>query len=72
MLISVIDNGTGIADEHQDLIFEEFRQVPTKERNKPEGTGLGLALTKKFVRCTVAHSAAQRSRERFDIRIYLA
>jgi len=48
-LISVIDNGVGISPENQDLIFEEFRQVATKERNKPEGTGLGLALTKKFV-----------------------
>ncbi len=48
-LISVIDNGIGISPENQDLIFEEFRQVATKELNKPEGTGLGLALTKKFV-----------------------
>ena len=49
VLVSVIDNGIGISLNDQNLIFEEFRQVATKDRNKPEGTGLGLALTKKFV-----------------------
>ena len=49
MLVSVIDNGIGIPAEDQSLIFEEFRQVATKDQNRPEGTGLGLALTKKFV-----------------------
>ena len=49
MRVSVIDNGIGISTEDQSIIFEEFRQVATKDRNKPEGTGLGLALTKKFV-----------------------
>src|SRR5262249_48442891 len=47
--VSVIDNGIGISAEDQTIIFEEFRQVATKDQNKPEGTGLGLALTKKFV-----------------------
>src|SRR5215510_14177636 len=49
VLVSVIDNGVGISAADQELIFEEFRQVATKDQNKPEGTGLGLALTKKFV-----------------------
>jgi signal transduction histidine kinase len=49
LLVSVIDNGIGISSDDQDLIFEEFRQVATKDRSKPEGTGLGLALTKRFV-----------------------
>jgi signal transduction histidine kinase len=49
VLISVADTGVGISPENHNLIFEEFRQVATKEQNKPEGTGLGLALTKKFV-----------------------
>jgi GAF domain-containing protein len=47
--VSVIDTGIGIAESDQELIFEEFRQVATKDRSKPEGTGLGLALTKRFV-----------------------
>jgi GAF domain-containing protein/anti-sigma regulatory factor (Ser/Thr protein kinase) len=47
--ISVSDTGIGIALEHQETIFEEFRQVGTDASKKPEGTGLGLALTKRFV-----------------------
>ena len=47
--ISVSDTGIGIAAADQAAIFEEFRQVGTDQARKREGTGLGLALTKKFV-----------------------
>jgi signal transduction histidine kinase len=46
--VSVSDTGVGIAPEDQDAIFEEFRQVGTAEK-KVEGTGLGLALSRKFI-----------------------
>jgi signal transduction histidine kinase len=46
--VSVSDTGVGIAPEDQDAIFEEFRQVGTPDK-KVEGTGLGLALCRKFV-----------------------
>src|SRR5262245_52656840 len=46
--IAVTDTGVGIAPEDQEAIFEEFRQVGSDERRR-EGTGLGLALAKKFV-----------------------
>ena len=46
--ISVSDTGVGIAPEDQEAVFEEFRQVGTSEK-KVEGTGLGLALCRKFV-----------------------
>jgi signal transduction histidine kinase len=46
--ISVSDTGVGITPEDQDAVFEEFRQVGTTAR-KVEGTGLGLALSRKFV-----------------------
>ena len=46
--ISVTDTGVGIAPEDQEAIFEEFRQVGTSDK-KVEGTGLGLALSRKFV-----------------------
>jgi signal transduction histidine kinase len=47
--ISVSDTGIGIAPEDQEAVFEEFRQVGGDYAQKREGTGLGLALTRKFV-----------------------
>jgi signal transduction histidine kinase len=44
--ISVNDNGVGIAPEDQARLFENFRQVGA---SRAEGTGLGLALSKRFV-----------------------
>jgi signal transduction histidine kinase len=47
--ISVADTGIGIAPEDQQAVFEEFKQVGRDYTRKAEGTGLGLALTKRFV-----------------------
>jgi signal transduction histidine kinase/HAMP domain-containing protein len=47
--ISVSDTGIGIAPEDQAAVFEEFRQVGRDYTRKQEGTGLGLALTRRFV-----------------------
>ncbi|HYU21218.1 MAG TPA: response regulator [Chloroflexota bacterium] len=46
--VAVRDTGVGIAPDQQELVFEEFRQVG-QGAAKTEGTGLGLALTKKLV-----------------------
>jgi len=46
--VSVADTGPGIAAEDLDRIFEEFQQTETGAR-QTEGTGLGLALSKRFV-----------------------
>ncbi len=48
VVVSVADTGIGIAVEDLETIFQEFRQVGTADK-KAEGTGLGLALAKKFV-----------------------
>jgi signal transduction histidine kinase len=47
--VSVRDTGIGIAPEDQAAVFEEFRQVGGQHGRKREGTGLGLALAKRFV-----------------------
>lgn len=41
--ITVTDNGPGIADDDRQRIFEPFFST------KPDGTGLGLALVKRFI-----------------------
>jgi len=46
--ISVADTGIGIAEADQRQIFSEFHQVDTGPGRKHEGTGLGLALTRRF------------------------
>ena len=46
--IAVIDTGVGIAADQQALVFEEFRQAGGDHLGKSEGTGLGLALAKRF------------------------
>jgi signal transduction histidine kinase len=48
VIVSVADTGPGIAAEDLDRIFEEFQQTDAGARQH-EGTGLGLALSKRFV-----------------------
>src|SRR5206468_4533359 len=45
---SVTDTGIGIPKEQQELIFQEFTQVPNPLQKHVKGTGLGLPLTKKL------------------------
>jgi signal transduction histidine kinase len=49
IIVAVHDTGIGIAPEDQEAVFEEFRQVGSNYTTKQEGTGLGLALTRRFV-----------------------
>jgi signal transduction histidine kinase len=46
--VSVADTGPGIAAEDQERIFEEFQQTDVGIRQS-EGTGLGLALSKRLI-----------------------
>jgi signal transduction histidine kinase len=46
--IEVSDTGPGIPPQDRERIFLEFQQVG-RDAGKPQGTGLGLALAKKFV-----------------------
>jgi signal transduction histidine kinase len=48
VLVRVTDTGPGIAPEDQERIFEEFQQTETGAEER-EGTGLGLALSKRLI-----------------------
>jgi signal transduction histidine kinase len=47
--VVVSDTGVGIREEDQAKVFEEFTQVNSALGRQHEGTGLGLALTKRLV-----------------------
>jgi signal transduction histidine kinase len=46
--ISVTDTGIGIAESDRARMFEAFRQLDSTLSRQQHGTGLGLALTKRF------------------------
>jgi signal transduction histidine kinase len=48
MLLEVTDNGIGISAEGLARLFQDFSQAETDTSSKFGGTGLGLALTKRF------------------------
>jgi DNA-binding response OmpR family regulator len=49
LTLAVRDTGIGIAPDEHGEVFEEFRQVGLATSRKHEGTGLGLALCRRFV-----------------------
>lgn len=48
LVIDVIDQGIGIADDAQKTIFEAFRQADSNHSRKYGGAGLGLSISKKL------------------------
>jgi PAS domain S-box-containing protein len=49
LYVSVTDTGIGIQPKDQERIFKEFEQVDSSYGRQQQGTGLGLALTKRLV-----------------------
>jgi PAS domain S-box-containing protein len=49
LIVRVSDTGVGIAREDLPRLFREFEQLPQASGARPEGTGLGLALTRRLV-----------------------
>ncbi|MEY8195339.1 MAG: transporter substrate-binding domain-containing protein [Cycloclasticus sp.] len=49
LIIDIKDSGIGIADDQQDIIFQEFEQSSNQSMAKHGGTGLGLSISKRLV-----------------------
>lgn len=49
ILVSVADSGIGIKRDDMPKVFEEFRQIDSSSIRKEGGTGLGMAISRKFI-----------------------
>ena len=70
--VCVSDTGIGIAEEDRERIFSEFLQIDGSFARRFQGTGLGLALVKRFVemhggRIQVDSAPGRGSRFTFDL-----
>jgi CheY-like chemotaxis protein len=70
--IDVSDTGIGMSTEDLQLIFQEFRQLDQGSDRLQEGTGLGLALTKRLAELhggTVSVKSTKGSGSTFTLRM---
>ena len=68
------DNGIGMSQEIQDIIFEPFSRADDKRSTKIQGTGLGLAITKNIVTMmdgNITVKSAPGKGSRFTITLFL-
>jgi len=47
--VEVTDNGVGISAADQEVIFEKFRQAGDMLTGKPQGSGLGLYISRRII-----------------------
>ena len=47
--VDVQDNGPGVSPEGQQVIFDKFRQAGDTLTGKPQGTGLGLPISRQII-----------------------
>jgi signal transduction histidine kinase len=48
ILLTIRDNGVGVAAEQHEAIFEDYVQLATPRRGGRQGTGLGLSIVKRL------------------------
>jgi signal transduction histidine kinase/ActR/RegA family two-component response regulator len=49
MTVEVIDNGMGMSEDFQKIVFEPFTREERGGRDEMQGTGLGMSIVKKLV-----------------------
>jgi signal transduction histidine kinase len=49
-MVSVVDQGIGIAPEHLNMLFERFFRASPARRQHVVGAGLGLPISESIVR----------------------
>jgi signal transduction histidine kinase/ActR/RegA family two-component response regulator len=70
LCIEVADTGIGIPTEKQALLFHPFQQIDSSLTRRHDGTGLGLALTKRLAELhggTVSFSSVEGKGSQFRI-----
>ena len=50
ILLTVTDEGCGIAEEEREAVFEKFYRIGSEQTRKTQGTGLGLYICQKIVK----------------------
>jgi PAS domain S-box-containing protein len=49
LIVSVVDEGVGISEEHLDKVFDRFYRVDTSDGRRVYGHGLGLYITQRLL-----------------------
>jgi CheY-like chemotaxis protein len=70
LCLEVVDNGIGIPEDKLHLLFRPFQQIDSSLTRRHEGTGLGLALTKRLAELhggTVSVESQENKGSRFCV-----